>query len=280
MKTFRFGQYAVKYRQEGHGPPMLLLHNGGSDHRIWDFQVPFFARHYTTYAFDLLGFGVSEKPAIPYTLMLYEGMIRSFLRHQRLYRPVLVGNCIGAAAALEHALRQPDNVQALVLFNVCGGRKMIRASTGLGFQALPGLERFYLRLFRMVNGTPILQKRVLGRLFGPSSPEENPVYRHLREVQHHPDHGRSRWNLMRGLGSYDKFSGPFDRPDDLPPTYLLWGAENRVLSLSCGMALASVLAPDKLTQLEGVGHMCMNEAPDRVNRLIQDFLVEAEERAA
>ena len=79
---------------------------------------------------------------------------------------------------------------------------------------------------------------------------------------------------MRGLDSFNKFSGTFPRPENLPPTHLLWGTENKVLSLSCGMALSTVLKPDRLTRIQGAGHMVMNEEPDRVNALIRGFLTD------
>ena len=274
METFLFRDIRVNYRKAGNGPAMVMLHNGGSDHHIWDYQIPFFAERHTVFALDLPGFGESDKPDIPYDLELYCELLEYFLRENRIARPVLMGNCIGAAAELEYALRHPEGVGALVLFNVCGGRIMLKKTTGFAFKPYRHVRSAYLAFFRLVNGIPWLHRRVLNRLFGSPPPDGHPVFQHLRDLQHRPEHALSRWNMMRGLESFNKFSGTFARPEDMPPAYLLWGTENKVLSLSCGMALSRVLEPDRLTRIQGAGHMAMNEEPDHVNALIQGFLTD------
>jgi len=272
MQTFLFRHMRVKYIEAGRGPALLMLHNGGSDHRIWDAQVPFFSQQYRVLALDLPGFGESDKPDIPYTLDLYADLLEDLLRENRIERPVLMGNCIGAAAALAAGLRRPESVAGLVLFNVCGGRTMLRRTTGFAFRPYPGMRRAYLAFFRLVNAVPRLHRRVLNRLFGSPPAETDPLFRQLRDLQRRPWHPDSRWNLMRGLDSFDKFSGAFTRPENLPPTYLLWGARNRVLSLECGMALSRTLAPHRVTPIPDAGHMAMHEQPERVNGLVQAFL--------
>jgi len=257
---------------------MVFLHNGGSDHQIWHYQLPVFSQWYTTYALDLLGFGQSDKPDIEYDLELYRGLLKSFVESMGLTEPVLVGNCIGAAAALEYALLYPEGVKALILFNVCGGRIMLKKTTGLGLEAGPSMKEHYLTLFRSVGKIPWLHRYVVNQLFGPP-PKDNPVFEHLRDLQHTAEHANSRWNLMRGLDTFNKFSRDFDKPDGFPPTYLLWGEENRVLSATCGLELAVVLRPDRLSRLRGAGHMAMNEKPALVNLLVQQFLEELEEAA-
>ena len=39
MKSIQFGHYKVAYVEAGAGAPLLFLHNGGNDHRIWDYQL-------------------------------------------------------------------------------------------------------------------------------------------------------------------------------------------------------------------------------------------------
>jgi len=274
MKTFLFRDLRVRFWETGKGPAMILLHNGGSDHHIWDGQIPFFAHGHTVFALDLPGFGESDKPDVPYDLALYSELVTRFIRERQADRPVLMGNCIGAAAALEVALRHPEEVGGLVLFNVCGGRIMLKKTTGFAFRPIPGLRAAYLLLFRVVNGIPWTHRRVLNRLFASPPPDGHPLFEHLRDLQHRPGHEVSRWNLMRGLDSFNKFSGTFPRPENLPPTYLLWGTRNKVLSLPCGMALSRVLAPHRMTPLQDAGHMAMNEQAGRVNALVQAFLAD------
>ena len=265
------GEVAVWRSGRAGGPPVVLLHNGGADHRIWDAQVPALAERHDVLALDLLGFGDSAKPDVPYRLDLYCSMLEQVLARLGLDRPVLAGNCIGAATALEHAARHAGAVRALALFNVCGGRTMLRRSTGISFDASPWRRPFFLASARGINAVPFLQRRIVDTLFGRPA-RDLPIHAHVAAQQRTDWHPRSRWNLMRGLGSFNKYGEPYSRPDGLPPVLLAWGAANRVLSIECGRDLAAGLRPDRFVEVPGAGHLVMCEEPEKVNALLGDFL--------
>ena len=274
MRTFKLDTHSFKVAKAGSGPPMVFLHNGGSDHNIWHFQLPHFAATYTTYGVDFLGHGQSDRPDVPFDLDLCTRQLSQVIDKESLEQPVLVGNCIGAAAALEYVFHHPGKVRALILFNVCGGRIMLKETTGMAFDPSPAMKESYLALFKSTSKISWMHRRVLNTLFGPTPAPDHPVYLHLRNLQRGKAHPLSRWNLMRGLESFNKFSKPFRRPDNLPPTYLLWGEENKVLSVACGTKFSNQLKPDRYTRIKGTGHMAMSEKPDLVNLFLDEFLDE------
>src|SRR5438874_13574123 len=51
------------YEVAGQGHPLLLIHAGIADSRMWDQQFDTFARQYRVIRFDLRGFGQSTVPA-------------------------------------------------------------------------------------------------------------------------------------------------------------------------------------------------------------------------
>src|SRR6188472_3294905 len=57
----------IAYDVAGSGPPVLLLHAGIGDRRMWDSQVPAFAEHFTVIRFDARGFGETLKPDAPFS---------------------------------------------------------------------------------------------------------------------------------------------------------------------------------------------------------------------
>src|SRR5262245_39170452 len=69
---------------------------------------------------DLLGFGLSPKPAIDYTLGAFRGALREFLQHEGVAgrKHVLVGHSLGSLIAIEYAIEHPNEVEALVLMNL------------------------------------------------------------------------------------------------------------------------------------------------------------------
>jgi hypothetical protein len=44
MNHFLFEGYKVCYTDVGQGEPLVFLHNGGNDHRVWEHQVAYFAK--------------------------------------------------------------------------------------------------------------------------------------------------------------------------------------------------------------------------------------------
>ncbi|HEX5689278.1 MAG TPA: alpha/beta hydrolase, partial [Roseiflexaceae bacterium] len=50
------------YEVAGTGQPLLLIHAGVADSRMWDEQWPLFTQHYRVIRFDLPGFGRSQLP--------------------------------------------------------------------------------------------------------------------------------------------------------------------------------------------------------------------------
>jgi pimeloyl-ACP methyl ester carboxylesterase len=251
--------------------PVFLLHNGGADSRIWDAQVGALAADHDVAAIDLPGFGESDKPDVPYDLDLYVRTLDEVVATLGAKRPILIGNCIGAATALEYATIHPGAVRALVLFNVCGGRVMLRRSVGFDANPAAWRRRPFLATAWIVGRVPFLHRRVVDTLFG--GPRRGlPIHGELAAIQRTGWHRRSRWNLIRGLESFNKYGRPYARPDGLPPALLAWGAANRVLSPACGRELAKGLRPERFVEIDGAGHLPMVEEPERVNAMIREFL--------
>ncbi len=272
LRAYDWNGQIVRYRELGEGFPILFLHNGGSDHRIWQYQLEKFAPNFRVVAVDLPGFGTSHRPDRPYDLDFYVDFVKDFVGARGWDSLILVGNCIGAAIALEFAKRYPSLVKSLVLFNVLGGRWMIRPTSGINLPVRPA-TRLYLEGLGKILSRSAFARRVVARgLFGDRGSWENDdVFRHLLELSGRPEQVRSRWNLIRGLDSYGRFGKGFPRPA-VPRTLLFWGAKNRVLSEETGKEFSAWLGPERMVWVPKAGHMAMVEASELVNAEIAEFL--------
>src|SRR5260370_35598231 len=56
----------VYYEMMGGGDPLVLIHGGYMDRRMWDDQLVVFAQDYRVIRYDVRGFGKSELPQVPY----------------------------------------------------------------------------------------------------------------------------------------------------------------------------------------------------------------------
>lgn len=55
------------YEMMGEGHPLVLIHGGYMDRRMWDDQFAVFAEHYRVIRYDVRGFGKSELLQVPYS---------------------------------------------------------------------------------------------------------------------------------------------------------------------------------------------------------------------
>ena len=100
------------YEVKGTGHPLLLVHAGVADSRMWDAQVEAFSDVYQVIRFDLRGFGRSNMPSGAFSN--YED-IRALLDYLEIKSVYLLGISFGGLVALDFALVYPDYVKALVL---------------------------------------------------------------------------------------------------------------------------------------------------------------------
>jgi 3-oxoadipate enol-lactonase len=98
------------------GPPVVLLHPGVGDSRIWEPVLPSLAASYRVIRYDARGFGRSPAPTARFSLL---ADLTRVLEHYDLDRVAIVGCSQGGSTALGLALAQPTRVAALVL--LCPG---------------------------------------------------------------------------------------------------------------------------------------------------------------
>jgi 3-oxoadipate enol-lactonase len=105
----RAGLYA---EVAGSGPPVVLIHEGVCDSRMWDPQWESFQREHRVMRYDMRGFGRS--PLVPGTYSHPADLI-ALLDELALGPAALVGVSLGGGVALQLAVARPDLVSALVL---------------------------------------------------------------------------------------------------------------------------------------------------------------------
>ena len=96
----------------GEGFPVILVHAGVWDLRIWDAQFEAFAEHHDVVRYDLRGYGRSDMPTQPYSDV---DDLRSLVGELGIERCALVGCSMGAQIAVNLAVEHPDLADALVL---------------------------------------------------------------------------------------------------------------------------------------------------------------------
>jgi 3-oxoadipate enol-lactonase len=101
----------IHSRVAGRGVPVLLIHGGLVDSRMWDEQVASLSVDHCTIRYDQRGFGRSTPAKAAYSQV---EDVRAVLDRVGVSRAVVIGLSYGGQLAVDFALEHPERVLALV----------------------------------------------------------------------------------------------------------------------------------------------------------------------
>jgi pimeloyl-ACP methyl ester carboxylesterase len=117
----QIGKLKIHVWEMGDGYPVVLIHGFTGTAYDWRFNITTLAKQFWVHAFDLPGFGYSEKPLdFKYNADGYSDFVHSFLDSRGIDKAVLAGNSLGGHVALNTCARYPDRVSGLVLIDSGG----------------------------------------------------------------------------------------------------------------------------------------------------------------
>jgi len=112
----RLDASSVTLHREGSGPPLVLLHCLGVDHRFWDFANEL-AREATLVRYDLPGHGATPVPTKGYGIADLSRQLAQLLRAHGIARAHVAGISLGGLIAQDFAAVHPDLVERLILID-------------------------------------------------------------------------------------------------------------------------------------------------------------------
>lgn len=256
-------------RDEGAGPPVLLLHGFPDSSGLWRHQIAALTgAGYRAVAPDLRGFGESEKPAEvgAYRVGRSVADMVALLDALEIERARVVGHDWGAAVAWALAAFVPDRVERLVAMSV--GHPATRTGRTLESR----MRAWYQLLFQFEEAEAIvaLDDWRLFREWAASHPELEARIAALAEPG----------ALTAGLGWYRANLHPateLDPPRDVPPvqapTLGLWSDGDIFLVEDLMVRSAEYVAgPWRYERIAGASHWMQLDKPDEINALLLEFL--------
>ena len=100
------------YEIAGSGPPLVLIHAGICDSRMWDEQFDHFAAHFRVLRYDMRGYGQTEPVDEAYSHHTDLAALLSLLAIERAH---LLGCSMGGSTALDFALVYPEKTASLIM---------------------------------------------------------------------------------------------------------------------------------------------------------------------
>ena len=251
----------------GTGSPLVLAHGWPWSSYAWHRVIPELAKSHCVHWYDMPGYGRSSMHAAQRTSLAVQGQVFvEMLAHWGLKRPAVVAHDFGGATTLRAHLLHGCEFRCYVLMNVVAMRPWGSAffdHVGRHVEAFTGLPPHI--------HAAVVQAYIAGALSGNVGADDLSAL-------------AAPWLTEEGRGSfYRQFAQADERftaeveplyGDIRCPVQIVWGEDDPWIPLSRGMALHACIPQASFETLPGVGHLPQLEAPARLLRTLQAFLVE------
>jgi pimeloyl-ACP methyl ester carboxylesterase len=259
------------------GPLVFLLHGFPEFWYGWRHQItPLAAAGYRVIAPDQRGYNLSDKPRDPavYGLDTLAADILALADGFGLEKFSVVGHDWGAAVAWWLATRYPERLDRLVALNAPHPAVWLAAQ-----RLIPAQRRksWYARFFRLPWLPEQLLRarrfdalaRALRQAARPGAFSESDLARY-RQAWSVPGALTGMLNWYRGAIPRD--FGPPERYRITVPTLVLWGAREVYAVRETAEQSIRMCAGGELVFFEQATHWVQHDEPERVNRMLLDFL--------
>jgi pimeloyl-ACP methyl ester carboxylesterase len=266
----KVGSINTRYWSAGKGDPLILLHGGGSSIEAWVYNIQALAQHHRVFAFDMVGTGLSDKPAVPYSLDYQLQFLSTFLDTIGIQQASFIGNSMGGSVALMFALASPERVRRLGLVSSFGLGQEIDLPDRL-LAAFPTIARLIppsRRVIRMVLNSCV---------YDPKSVPEEWIELNFQRF-HLPGCKEALisllitnldfWGIRREV-----FSPIVQQLEQVEvPTLVVWGKQDSIIPVSHADVAARKIPRSQLHIFEQCGHWAQVEYPEEFNHLVLEFL--------
>jgi 3-oxoadipate enol-lactonase len=248
------------YEVRGRGRPLVLIHGGLMDRRMWDDQFELFAEKYKVIRYDVRGYEKSDKALGKYSHI--EDLL-GLLDYLGIGKTCVLGLSLGGQIAIDFALQHPDRVDALIL----AGSSM----NGFPFKNTPEFLAKYAAVLQAAKTGGVdkgVEKTLELPFFIPAKPDSALVNRMrpmLRE-------NFRAWTSSEGQAVWPEPSA-YSRIEKIAvPTLILLGDKDSQSILDCGADLAARIKGARREIIRDAAHHINMEQPEEFNRLVLDFL--------
>jgi pimeloyl-ACP methyl ester carboxylesterase len=255
--------------EEGQGPVLLLVHGYPTSSYDYRALMKLLAPRFRCIAFDFPGYGLSSKPAAySYSLFQQADAAQALLAALEIDHARVVCHDMGTSVVCELLARQDEGGLPCTLEHVLfTNGSMLQWLADLSpFQKLLASNETLpqaMALCARIADAMIPGLRGFTRVKDAISAEDEIV---MRELLVHDDgplrlpalsgYMRERYlNKERWIGALQKNAGR---------SSIAWATQDPIANLAMGRALHELMPEAPYTEIEGVGHFVIFEAPERV----------------
>jgi pimeloyl-ACP methyl ester carboxylesterase len=269
LKNFQYFNTSISYRTEGSGEPIVLLHGFGEDSNVWNKQVEHLKEKYLVIIPDIPGSGKStmlEGLSQAITLGDYAVCIQALLLHEKITECFIFGHSMGGYIMLAFVELYPNSVK---------GFGLVHSSAFADNEEKKQNRQKGIEMMEQYGAASFL-KNTIPNLFGATYKKQHP------EVVEQMIQASAEFST---LACQQYYTAMMNRPDrhlalknSKVPVLFIAGTEDVAVPLNDVLEQSKLPTISYIHVLDGVGHMGMLEAPEKISQYLDEFvsqLVEA-----
>ena len=255
-ERFDFQGHAVAWGSIGEGPPAVLLHGTPFSSAEWRRIAPCLARERRVYYFDMLGYGLSDKPDADVSRGVQSELFAALYRHWGLGSPDVVAHDFGGSNALRGHLLNGLDYRSLVLVDPVAispqGSPLVQAARKHEevFASLPAyIHEAMLRAYIGTAAGNALREDEMQRYLAPWLGDEGQ---------------KAFWRQVAQMD--DKYTEEVEwRYGEMRcPVAILWGQEDEWIPMADGRELARRMSTASFTPVPDAKHLMQEDAPEAI----------------
>ena len=265
------GDIKARYWQIGNeGSPIVLIHGLGGCIENWELNLAELSKKHRVYTLDLVGCGLTDKPAAPYSIPYLANFIQEFMALKNIMNSCLIGHSIGAGIAIEMYLTNPERIDKLIMVSGFGfGKTLALDFRVLGIPILgeqlmkpsrSGLTEFFEMLF--YDHTLITDELIDFSYERSSLSGASEAY--LATLRAHANFLGLKTNLVRRFRN--------NAPEIIVPTAIIWGKEDKAIPVEQAYIASNLFPKSNLRIIDQCGHVPQVECATEFNRVVLEFM--------
>lgn len=247
------------YEVKGSGEPVVLIHGGQLDSRMWDDQFDLVAREFRVLRYDVRGYGASSSPDRLYSDREDLAALLDYVGMRKVH---LVGLSLGGRISIDLAVDRPERVASLALAGP--------GLAGFDFPDPEGDKRWWalIQAARDEGVEKVTELWLKDPFMAPAM--ENPrLASRLRRLALENDRD---W-LANPILQRPPSPRPAKRLAEIKaPTLLILGDRDVPRIKAVVETLAKEVSGARKVVIAGAGHMVSMEKPEEFNRALLEFL--------
>ena len=263
-ETYSFEDRHVKFGVTGNGPPVIVVHGTPWSSFNMRHIIEGLSDSFTTYYFDLIGYGQSDKSVGDVSLGIQNTILDQLIKFWGLENPAIIGHDFGGATVLRTHLLNKQNFDKIVLVDPVSISpwgspffQHVRAHEA-AFAGVPDyIHEAIVRAYISTAAFKPIADETMEKTIQPWTGEGGKAsfYRQIAQAKEkYTDEAQSLYTQITS------------------PLMILWGTEDTWIPIERGRLFHTLVPGSSFYEIPDAGHLVIEEQPALLLEKIRPFL--------